>query len=167
MLPTDPKEASKLGQAWGETITDSIFGITDIFKNRKAMKAANDQRVLNKNTITDINNQVIRNNNALRAQAMREIAAEQEQAMLSRMSPAQRQAFYKEKAEAAKAAARAAREAERKHEEMMEIFWLCIVLFIVLPLMLWIGLLVWGMSDYMACYNMSGIVPLMKALCGR
>jgi len=165
MLPTDPKEAAKLGQAWGETITDSIFGITDIFKNRRAMKAANDRKVLNKNAVTDINNQVIRNNNTLMVQAMREIAAEQEQAMLLKMSPAQREAFYREKIEMAKAEQRAQREADRKHEEMMELIMVCITIFIVLPIMIWVGLLVWGASDFMSCYAMRDIVPFMKLFC--
>jgi hypothetical protein len=167
MLPTDPKEAAKLGQAWGETITDSVFGIVDVFKNRKAMKAVNTAKVINRNAVTEINNKITRNNNALKIQAMKEIAQEQEQEALRRMSPAQRQAYYLQKNEAAKEAARAAREAKIRHEERVELFWLCFVVLFLLPVMVWGGLLIWGMTDIMACYSMKGFIPLMKAICGR
>jgi ABC-type transport system involved in cytochrome bd biosynthesis fused ATPase/permease subunit len=163
----DPKSAGKLGESYGKGITDAVFGIVDVFKNAPAQKAANTQRVINQNKITEINNQVVRNNNRLREQAMREIAAEQEATMIAKMSPAQRQQYYKDKADAAKEAHRAKVAAERAHEEMMELVWVGVILFLVVPFMVWIGLLIWGMSDVMACYNMKGIIPLMKALCGH
>jgi DNA polymerase III delta prime subunit len=163
----DPKSAAKLGSSLGKGLSDQVFGIVDDVRNAKNIKAANNQRIINQNKITEINNQVVRNNNLLREQAMREIAAEQERDMLAKMSPAQREAFYKAKTEAAKEAKRLAREAEIKHEEMMELVWLCVFLFVFLPFIAWIGLLIWGMSDVMACYNMKGFVPLLKALCSH
>ena len=36
MIPTDPKEAANLGKAWGEAVTDSVFGIADDMKKVKA-----------------------------------------------------------------------------------------------------------------------------------
>ena len=163
----DPKSAGKLGEAYGKGITNAVFGIVDVVKNAPAQKAANTQRVINQNKITEINNQVIRNNNALREQAMREIVAEQEAAMIARMTPAQRQAFYQARADAAHAAHKAKVEAQRKKEEFWEIFWALFFIFIVLPFIVWIGLIIWGISDVMACYSMKNIIPLMKAICGH
>lgn len=163
----DPKSAAKLGESYGKAATDAVFGIVDVVRNAPAQKAANNQRVMNQNKVTEINNQIVRNNNALRLQAMKEIAEEQERDMLARMSPAQRKAFYEEKNRAAKEAHRALVEAERKREEFWEMFWILFTIFVVFPFIAWIGLLIWGMSDVMACYNMKGIIPLMKALCGR
>ena len=163
----DPKNAGKIGEAYGKGITDAVFGIVDVVKNAPAQKAANNQRVINQNKITEINNQVIRNNNALREQAMKEIAAEQEAAMIARMTPAQRQAFYQARADAAHAAHKAKVEAQRKKEEFWEIFWALFFIFVVLPFIVWVGLIIWGISDVMACYSMKNIIPLMKAICGH
>jgi len=163
----DPKTAAKLGQSLGKGLSDQVFGIVDDVKNAKNIKAANNQRIINQNKITEINNQVVRNNNALREQAMREIAAEQEAAMIARMSPTQRQAFYQAKADAAKEAHRTKVAAERKKEEFWEMFWALFFIFIVIPFLVWIGLIIWGLSDVMACYNMKGFIPLMKAICGH
>ena len=163
----DPKSAGKLGEAYGKGITNAVFGIVDVVKNAPAQKAANTQRVINQNKITEINNQVIRNNNALREQAMREIVAEQEAAMIARMTPAQRQAFYQARADAAHAAHKAKVDAQRKKEEFWEIFWALFFIFVVLPFIVWVGLIIWGISDVMACYSMKNIIPLMKAICGH
>jgi ABC-type multidrug transport system fused ATPase/permease subunit len=167
MIPTDPKEAANIGKAWGEAITDSVFGIVDTVRNAPAQKAANNQKIINRNKITEINNQVIKNNNALREQAMREIAAEQEATMLARMTPAQRQAFHQARADAAHAAHKAKVEAQRKKEEFWEIFWALFFIFVVFPFLVWVGLIIWGISDVMACYSMKGFIPFMKAICGH
>ena len=163
----DPKTAAKLGESYGKGITDAVFGIVDVVKNAPAQKEANNRKVLAQNRITEINNQITRNNNALREQAMREIAAEQEAEMIARMSPAQRQAFFQARADAAHAAHKAKVEAQRKKEEFWEIFWALFFIFVVLPFIVWIGLIIWGVSDVMACYSMKNIIPLMKAICGH
>jgi hypothetical protein len=163
----DPKSAAKFGNALGKGLSDQVFGIVDDVRNAKNVKAANNQRIINQNKITEINNQVVRNNNSLREQAMREIAAEQEADMIARMSPAQRKAFYEARNAAAHEAHMAKVRAERKREEFWEAFWALFAIFVVLPFIVWIGLMIWGISDVMACYSMKGIVPLMKALCGR
>jgi hypothetical protein len=167
MIPMDPKKAQKLGQAWGEVLTDSVFGIVDVVKNAPAQKAANNQKVINKNKVTEINNQITRNNNLLREQAMKEIAAEQEQEMLARMTPAQRNAFKQAKINDEQARKRAARLAQEKHDEMVQIFWVCVLLFVVLPAITWIGLLIYGLSDPMAYYSMKDWLPLLKTLSGH
>lgn len=161
----DPKSAGKIGEAYGKGITDAVFGIVDVVRNAPAQKEANNRKVLAQNRITEINNQVIRNNNTLREQAMREIAAEQEQEMISRMSPAQRQAFFQARADAAREAHRLKVEAQRKSEQFWEMFWALFFIFVVLPFLMWVGLLIWGISDFMACHSMRSIVPLMSALC--
>ena len=167
MIPMDPRKAQKLGENWGGAITDSVFGIVDVVKNAPAQKAANNRAALAKNAQIEANNAVTRMNNQLRIQAMQEIAAEQEAMAIARMTPAQRQAYYQAKADAAHAAHKAKVQAERKKEEFWEIFWALFTIFIVLPFLIWIGLLIWGMADVMACYNMKSIVPLMRAVCGH
>lgn len=161
----DPKSAAKLGQSLGKGLSDQVFGIVDDVRNAKNIKAANNQKIINQNKVTEINNQIVRQNNAMREQAMREIAAEQEQAALAKMTPAQRQAYYKAKNDAAKEAARLKREAEQRHEEMMQYIGAAFIVFVILPLMIWFGLLVFGATDRMACYSMRDIIPLMSALC--
>jgi preprotein translocase subunit Sss1 len=131
----DPKSAAKLGSSLGKGLSDQVFGIVDDVRNAKNIKAANNQRIINQNKVTEINNQVVRNNNRLREQAMREIAAEQEASMIAKMSPAQREAYYKAKVEAAKEAQRLEREAKKKKEEFWQIFWTIVVLAISIPLL--------------------------------
>jgi hypothetical protein len=167
MIPMDPRKAQKLGENWGGAITDSVFGIVDVVKNAPAQKAANNRAALAKNAQIEANNAVTRMNNQLRIQAMQEIAAEQEAMAIARMTPVQRQAYYQAKADAAHAAHKAKVQAERKKEEFWEIFWALFTIFIVLPFLIWIGLLIWGMADVIACYNMKSIVPLMRAVCGH
>ena len=116
----DPKDAGKIGESYGKAVTDAVFGIVDVIKAAPGKNAANNQRIANRNKITEINNQIIRQNNALHEQAMREIAAEQEADALSRMSPAQRKAYKETKASQEKAAQRAKLMAERSHEQTME-----------------------------------------------
>ena len=124
----DPKSAAKFGNSIGKGLTDSVFGIVDTVRNAKAIKAQNTQKIANHNKITEINNQVVRMNNALREQAMREIAAEQEKQALMKMSKAQREAYYKAKVEAAKEAERLRREEERRKEEFWEIVWIIVAI---------------------------------------
>ena len=97
MIPIDPKDAANLGKAWGEAITDSVFGIADDMKKVKAKNIATKAR----NELVTINNGIAKNNALLRKQAMQEIAAEQEADRIARMNPAQREAYKKAKARAA------------------------------------------------------------------
>ena len=99
MIPTDPKEAANLGKVWGETLTDSVFGIADDMKKVKAKNQATAAR----NELIKINNEIAKNNQLLRQQAMREIAEEQERQRIARMTPAQKQAYAAAKAQAKKA----------------------------------------------------------------
>jgi len=134
-MALDPKTAAKLGEAYGKGVTDAVFGIVDVVKNAPAQKAANNAKIIQKNKITEINNQIIRNNNALREQAMREIAAEAEQHMLLQMTPAQRKAFKETKAANEAKAARAAREAQRKREDFWQYFWAFVIILVCIPVL--------------------------------
>ena len=134
-MALDPKSAAKLGEAYGKGVTDAVFGIVDDVRNAKTIKAQNNAKVAAKNKITEINNQIVRQNNALREQAMREIAAEQEAHALAQMTPAQRNAYKATKAANAAAAERAAREAKQKSEDFWQYFWATIIILICIPLL--------------------------------
>jgi uncharacterized membrane protein YcjF (UPF0283 family) len=135
IMALDPKTAAKLGKAYGDGITDAVFGIVDDVRNAKNIKASNNAKIAAKNKITEINNQIVRNNNALREQAMREIAAEAEASALAKMTPAQRQAYKDTKAANAAAAQRAAKEAVRKREEFWQYFWAFVIILISIPVL--------------------------------
>jgi len=170
-MALDPKSAAKLGEAYGKGVTDAVFGIVDVVKNAPAQKAANNARVIQKNKITELNNQIIRNNNALREQAMREIAAEQEQHMLLQMTPAQRKAFKETQAAEEKRRARAEREAKQRAEEFWQYFWACMIVFVFVPIVVWVGLLIFGIiikhSDYYTYKSLADVVPLLRTIGGR
>jgi len=170
-MALDPKSAAKLGKAYGEGITDAVFGIVDDVRNAKNIKAANNAKIIQKNKITELNNQIIRNNNALREQAMREIAAEAEQHMLLQMTPAQRKAFKENQAAEEKRRARAEREARERAEEFWQYFWACMIVFVFVPLIVWIGLLIFGIiikhSDYYTYKSLADVVPLLRTIAGR
>jgi len=130
----DPKSASKFGNSIGKGLTDSIFGIVDTVRDSKRIKAENNSKIAAHNKVTEINNQVVRMNNALREQAMREIAAEQEKEALRKMSKAQREEYYRLKVEAAKEAERLRREEERKKEEFWEAVWIIFAIIFIIAL---------------------------------
>ena len=134
-MALDPKSAAKLGEAYGKGVTDAVFGIVDDVRNAKTIKAQNNTKIAAKNKITEINNQIVRQNNALREQAMREIAAEQEAHALAQMTPAQRNAYKATKAANAASAERAAREAKQKREDFWQYFWAFIIILVCIPLL--------------------------------
>ena len=134
-MALDPKSAAKLGEAYGKGVTDAVFGIVDDVRNAKTIKAQNNAKVAAKNKITEINNQIVRQNNALREQAMREIAAEQEAHALAQMTPAQRNAYKATKAANAAAAERAAREAKQKREDFWQYFWAFVIILVCIPIL--------------------------------
>ena len=88
MLPTDPKEAAKLGKAWGEVLAESIFGVADVLKNGKNMKAAANAKMLQQNAETAAKNAVIRAKNEAKLK-------EQQEAAYMKMSHSEREAYKK------------------------------------------------------------------------
>jgi len=157
MLPSDPKEAAKLGKAWGEVLTESIFGITDLFKNQKGMKEAANAKMKIQNQRQMIKNAKIKAENAKKLQ-------DEEARMLVTLSAAEKEKYFKDKAELAKAAARAEVEAKEAAEEREQMMILAFVLLILLPALLWVMLAGFAMlakasGDY-STYNMlSKILP--------
>lgn len=134
-MALDPKSAAKLGEAYGKGVTDAVFGIVDVVRDSKNIKAQNNSKIAAKNKITEINNQIVRQNNALREQAMREIAAEQEAHALAQMTPAQRQAYKATKAANAQAAEKAKHIAQQKREEFWQYVWAIIIVLICFPVL--------------------------------
>jgi hypothetical protein len=88
MLPTDPKEAAKLGKAWGEVLAESIFGVADVFKNGKNMKAAANAKQLQENASIAAKNAVTRAKNEAY------LKQKQEEAFM-KMSHSEREAYKK------------------------------------------------------------------------
>jgi len=115
MIPTDPKEAANLGKAWGEAVTDSVFGIADDMKKVKAKNIATKAR----NELVQINNDIA---------AMQEIAAEQERDRIAKMNPAQREAYKKAKARAALEARNREIEAENTKQVVMAVVILVVLI---------------------------------------
>lgn len=170
-MALDPKSAAKLGESYGKGVTDAVFGIVDVVRDSKKIKAENNAKIAAKNKITEINNQIIRNNNALREQAMREIVAEQEAHLLATMTPAQRKAFKETKAANEARKLREEREAREHAEELKQYFWVFATIFIFLPLVIWVGLLIYGIiikhSDYYSYKSLADVVPLLKTIAGK
>jgi hypothetical protein len=88
MLPTDPKEAAKLGKAWGEVLAESIFGVADVLKNGKNMKAAANAKQLQENASIAARNAVTRAKNEAY------MKQKQEEAFM-KMSHSEREAYKK------------------------------------------------------------------------
>jgi len=88
MLPTDPKEAAKLGKAWGEVLAESIFGVADVLKNGKNMKAAANAKQLQENASIAAKNAVTRAKNEAY------LKQKQEEAFM-KMSHSEREAYKK------------------------------------------------------------------------
>jgi hypothetical protein len=88
MLPTDPKKAAELGKAWGEVLAESIFGVADVLKNGKNMKAAANSKMLRQNAETAAKNAVIRAKNEAKLK-------EQQEAAYMKMSHSEREAYKK------------------------------------------------------------------------
>ena len=88
MLPTDPKKAAQLGKAWGEVLAESIFGVADVLKNGKNMKAAANSKQLQENAATAAKNAVIRAKNEAKIK-------EQQEAAYMKMSHSERETYKK------------------------------------------------------------------------
>jgi len=162
MIPTDPKKAQKLGQEWGEVITDSVFGIVDTVKHAKAVKEHN------KNTV-EANKGISAQNKILRDIAIKELAAEQERAALDKLTPAQKHAYYKQKTLEAKAAAQAKKEEEQRIEERNAMLTLIVSFLILLPILIWAILIISGVmtSDNPNAYRLMKNVPGVQSIVGK
>lgn len=88
MLPTDPKKAAQLGKAWGEVLAESIFGVADVLRDGKNMKAAANSKVKQQNAATAAKNAVARAKNEAKLK-------QQQEAAYMNMSHAEREAYKK------------------------------------------------------------------------
>jgi len=88
MLPTDPKKAAQLGKAWGEVLAESIFGVADVLRDGKNMKAAANLKAKQQNAITAAKNSVTRAKNEAKLK-------EQQEAAYMNMSHAERETYKK------------------------------------------------------------------------
>lgn len=59
----DPDKALKLGEKWGDTLGKAIFGVKDVLRDGKNMKAAANAKVLQQNAATAAKNAVIKAKN--------------------------------------------------------------------------------------------------------
>jgi hypothetical protein len=88
MLPTDPKKAAQLGKAWGEVLADSIFGVADVLRDGKNMKALANAKAKQQNAAIAAKNAVIRAKNEAKLK-------EQQEAAYMKMSHSEREAYKK------------------------------------------------------------------------
>ena len=59
----DPEKALKTGEKWGKTLASAIFGVTDVLRDGKNMKAAANVKMKQQNALTAANNAVIKAKN--------------------------------------------------------------------------------------------------------
>jgi len=88
MLPTDPKKAAQLGKAWGEVLAESIFGVADVLRDGKNMKAAANSKAKQQNAAISAKNAVVRAKNEAKLK-------EQQEAAYMNMSHSEREAYKK------------------------------------------------------------------------
>jgi hypothetical protein len=88
MLPTDPKKAAQLGKAWGEVLAESIFGVADVLRDGKNMKAAANSKAKQQNASVAAKNAVVRAKNEAKLK-------EQQEAAYMNMSHSEREAYKK------------------------------------------------------------------------
>ena len=84
----DPEKALKTGEKWGDTLGKAIFGVADVLRDGKNMKAAANAKVLQQNAATAAKNAVIRAKNEAKLK-------EQQEAAIMNMSHAEREAYKK------------------------------------------------------------------------
>lgn len=170
MLPTDPKEAAKLGKAWGEVLADSIFGVADVLKNSKQMKAAANKKQLQQNQLQAIKNAKIRADNFKKQKEMERDLHDREVLMLATMSKAEKEEYQKMKIQAMIEQKRLEREAAESAEAWATFWQIVLVLFITIfglwGIFMAVGFFMHSSSPY-AYQELSKIVPFMKTIIGK
>jgi hypothetical protein len=84
----DPEKALKTGEKWGDTLGKAIFGVADVLRDGKSMKAAANAKVLQQNAATAAKNAVIRAKNEAKIK-------QQQEAAIMNMSHSEREAYKK------------------------------------------------------------------------
>jgi hypothetical protein len=84
----DPEKALKTGEKWGETLGKAVFGVTDVLRDGKNMKAAANAKRLNENAAIAAKNVITRAKNEAY------MKQKQEEAFM-KMSHSEREAYKK------------------------------------------------------------------------
>lgn len=84
----DPEKALKTGEKWGDTLGKAIFGVADVLRDGKNMKAAANSKRLNENASIAAKNAVIRAKNEAKIK-------QQQEAAIMNMSHSEREAYKK------------------------------------------------------------------------
>jgi len=84
----DPEKALKTGEKWGDTLGKAIFGVADVLRDGKNMKAAANSKRLNDNASIAAKNAVTRAKNEAKIK-------QQQEAAIMNMSHAEREAYKK------------------------------------------------------------------------
>ena len=87
-IDLDPEKALKTGDKWGSVLAKAIFGVTDVLRDGKNMKAAANAKMLQQNAKVAAQNAVIRAKNEAK------LKAQQEEAFM-KMSHSEREAYKK------------------------------------------------------------------------
>lgn len=85
----DPEKAYKTGEKWGNVLAKAIFGVTDILRDGKNMKAAANSKRLQENAVIAAQNAVIRAKNEAKLKA-------QQEAAFMKMSHSEREIYKKQ-----------------------------------------------------------------------
>jgi hypothetical protein len=84
----DPEKAYKTGEKWGSVLAKAIFGVTDVIRDGKNMKAAANAKMQQQNAVIAAQNAVIRAKNEAKMKA-------QQEAAFMKMSHSEREAYKK------------------------------------------------------------------------
>jgi len=84
----DPEKAYKTGEKWGNVLAKAIFGVTDVIRDGKNMKAAANAKMLQQNATIAAQNAVIKAKNEAKMKA-------QQEAEFMKMSHSERVAYKK------------------------------------------------------------------------
>lgn len=89
----DPEKALKTGEKWGKTLASAIFGVKDVLRDGKNMKAAANAKMLQDNA------KIAAQNAVTRAKNEAYLKQKQEEAFM-KMSHSEREIFKKQQKEA-------------------------------------------------------------------
>ena len=160
MIPLDPKKAQQLGNEWGKVAADSVFGIVDVVDKAKAKKAAN-------KSVIEHNHKVAQQTKILKDIAIKEMEKEQEKDMLMRMSPAQREAYKKAKAAAARQENLEAQERAERNTSIQIFFAFFIGFPLVIYLILFLLVAIFAGTDRSSYRQLSPFVPGAQSVFGK
>jgi hypothetical protein len=117
-IDLDPEKALKTGDKWGNVLAKAIFGVTDVLRDGKNMKAAANAKMKQQNALTAVNNAVIKAKNEAY------LKQKQEEAFM-KMSHSEREAYKKIQKEQRIAAT----VKKAQHDEMLGVGHILLIMF--------------------------------------